>query len=211
MGESIGQILLKKKIITESQLQTALDRQARDKRKYLGQILSEMGVAQSKILRALQFSNKRQQIGQILEDMKLVTPEQIQAALAEQSRLLKEKIRKPLGAVLVSMGIINEDSYVNALYAHYSMPIVSLKGFMVAESFQRAIGEQYALRNRIVVVENSPYRIIAAIAEPDLLIFEEIEKGLPSGKSIVFCIAKATEIELTLNMKYDPYITGGYK
>ena len=211
MGESIGQILLKKKIITESQLQTALDRQVRDKRKYLGQILSEMGVAQSKILRALQFSNKRQQIGQILEDMKLVTPEQIQAALAEQSRLLKEKIRKPLGAVLVSMGIINEDSYVNALSAHYSMPIVSLKGFMVAESFQRAIGEQYALRNRIVVVENSPYRIIAAIAEPDLLIFEEIEKGLPSGKSIVFCIAKATEIELALNMKYDPYITGGYK
>ena len=67
------------------------------------------------------------------------------------------------------------------------------------------------LRNRIVVVENSPYRIIAAIAEPDLLIFEEIEKGLPSGKSIVFCIAKATEIELALNMKYDPYITGGYK
>ena len=211
MGESIGQILLKKKIITESQLQTALDRQAHDKKKYLGQILGEMGIPQSKILRALQFSNKRQQIGQILEDMKLVTPEQLQGALAEQNRLQKENIRKPLGAVLVSMGIINEDSYVNALSAHYSMPIVSLKGFMVAESFQRAIGEQYALRSRIVVVENSPYRIIAAIAEPNLLIFEEIEKGLPSGKSIIFCIAKATEIELALNMKYDPYVTSGYK
>ena len=211
MGESIGQILLNKKIITESQLQTALDRQARDKRKYLGQILCEMGVPQSKLIRALQFSNKRQQIGQILEDMKLVKPEQIQAALAEQGRLLKEKIRKPLGAVLVSMGIIDEDSYVNALSAHYSMPIVSLKGFLVAESFQRAIGEQYALRNRIVVVESNPYRIIAAIAEPNLFIFEEIEKGLPSGKSIIFCIAKTSEIELALNMKYDPYITSGYK
>jgi hypothetical protein len=211
MGESIGQILLNKKIITESQLQTALDRQARDQKKYLGQILSEMGVPQSKIIRALQYSNKRQQMGQILEDMKLITPEQLQAALTEQKRLLNEKIRKPLGAIMVNMRIIDEDSYVNALSAHYSMPIVSLKGFMIAESFQRAIGEQYALRNRIVVVENNPYRTIAAIAEPNLFIFEEIEKGMPSGKGIIFCIAKVSEIELALNMKYDPYITGGYK
>ena len=211
MGESIGQILLNKKIITESQLETALQRQANDKKKYLGQILCEMGVSQTKIIRALQFSNKQQQVGQILEDMKVITAEQLQAALAEQKRLLAEKIRKPLGAVLVSMRVIDEDTYVNALSAHYSMPIVSLKGFLVAESFQRAIGEQYALRNRIVVVENNPYRIIAAIAEPSLFIFEEIEKGLPSEKKMIFCIAKASEIELALNMKYDPYVTSSYK
>jgi hypothetical protein len=210
-ADSIGQILIAKNIITETELDQALKRQDREKDKYLGQILCEMGISQSKIIKALYYSQKRKQMGRILVDLNVITEDQLQRALAEQKRLLASKRRKPLGLILVDNGIIDEDHYVSALSVHFSMPIISLKGYLVSEQMQKAVGEQYALQQRIVVLENGPHRIIAAIAEPNLYMMEELERVVALGRGVMFCIAKASEIELCLNMKYDPYFGTSYR
>ncbi len=210
MKNNIGQILITKKIITEAQLDAALERKKTEPQKYLVQILCEMGIPQSKLIGTLYYSNKRKPVGQILVDLNIISTDQLHEVLIEQKKLRERRIRKPLATLLVDMRLINEDSYVNALSVHFSMPVVSLTNFKVAETLQKAIGEQYALRHRIVVLEDSPQKVVVALAEPHLFVFEELERGLPSGKQILFCIAKSSEIENCLDARYDPFSRARY-
>jgi hypothetical protein len=210
MTNNIGQILITKKIITESQLDAALERKKIEPQKYLVQILCEMGIPQSKLISTLYYSNKRKPVGQILVDTNIISAEQLHKVLLEQKKLRNNRIRKPLATLLVDMRLINEDSYVNTLSVHFSMPVVSLKNYKVAGTLQKAIGEQYALRHRIVVLEDTPQRVVVALAEPHLFVFEELERGLPSGKLILFCIARSSEIENCLDSKYDPFSRSRY-
>ena len=59
INKQLGEILLEKGIISKSQLEAALKKQSREKGKYLGQILMEIGVPQEKINEILLYSNKR--------------------------------------------------------------------------------------------------------------------------------------------------------
>jgi hypothetical protein len=210
MTNNIGQILITKKIITEAQLDAALERKKIEPQKYLVQILCEMGIPQSKLISTLYYHNKRKPVGEILVDMNIISAEQLHKVLLEQKKLRDNRIRKPLATLLADMRLINEDSYVNALSVHFSMPVVSLKNYKVAGTLQKAIGEQYALRHRIVVLEDAPQRVVVALAEPHLFVFEELERGMSSGKQILFCIARSSEIEYCLDSKYDPFSRSRY-
>jgi hypothetical protein len=200
-----GQILLSKKIITQAQLEAALERQVKEKNKYLGQILCEMGVPQSKIIKALHFSTKKKQLGQILTDLRIITPDQLHSALAEQRRLKQLNLKRSLGAVLCSMDILCEDDYLRALSIHFIMPIVPLKNFEVSDELQKVMGEKYCLHNKIIILNDSPQYIAIAIGEPNLLLIEELEKTQPPDKEVRFYLAKNSEIEYLLIKKYDPY------
>lgn len=203
--EKIGQILISKNIITESDLREAMARKKQQPTKYLGQILCEMGIPQSKIIKTIYFSNKRKKLGEILVDHHIITEEQLHDTLIKQKHQKSMGMHKHLGTMLTMSNTITEVNYINALSAHFSMPVVSLKNFKVSASLQKAIGEQYALKNRIVVMSNTNDKLTIAIAEPHLSIFEYLEKAMPKGKHILFCQAKASEIEKCLNIKYDPF------
>jgi hypothetical protein len=204
-SSKIGQILISKKIITESDLHEAMARKRQQPKKYLGQILCEMGIPQSKIIKTIYFSNKRKKLGEILVENKIITDEQLKDTLIKQRHQKSIGMHKHLGTMLTLSNTITEVNYINALSAHFSMPVVSLKNFKVSSSLQKAIGEQYALKNRIVVLSNTNDKLTVAIAEPHLSIFEYLEKAMPKGKHILFCQAKASEIEKCLNIKYDPF------
>ncbi len=205
MQEKIGQVLVRKKIITEFDLKAAIERQNKEPNKYLGQILCEMGLPQSKIVRAIYSSNRRKQVGQILVDLQIITAEQLSETLLEQQSLKRKGIFIPLGTLLIRTRVIDEKSYVNALSAHFSMPVVSLKNHNVSTDLQQIIGEVYAAKNHVVVLRSTPQLLTAAVAEPDLIMFEHLEKLMPKGKSILFCLAKASDIRECLEKKYDPY------
>lgn len=205
MPDKIGRILVTKKVITELDLKEALKRKEQEPDKYLGQILCEMGLPQSKIIKEIYYSNKRKQIGQILLDRNIITEAQLNNNILQQKDLRNRGIYTPLGTLLVKNRVISEKNYMNALSAHFSIPIVSLKDYEVSPSLQKAIGEEYALKNRIVVLNNSPRKVTVAMAEPHLFVFENLEKEMPKGKYILFCLAKASEIEDCLDKKYDPY------
>lgn len=203
--DKIGQILVSKKIITEFDLIEAMQRKKQEPNKYLGQILCEMGIPQSKIMNGIYYNNKRKQLGQVLVELNMTTGAQLHVNLLEQKHLKDQGMHTYLGTMLVKNGIITDENYINALSAHFSMPIVSLKGYKVSPTLQKAVGEQYALKNRIVVLSNNDQEVIVAIAEPHLSVFDYLEKAMPKGKHIMFCLAKASEIEDCLDRKYDPY------
>lgn len=204
-SNKLGQILVAKKIITVSDLSEAMERKNLEPHKYLGQILCEMGFPQSIIMKNIYFSNKRKRLGEILVDLNIITAQQLQDVLVEQENHKNYGMHKFLGALLAKKKVISEENYIRALSAHFSMPVVSLKDFKVFPTLQKAIGEQYALRNRIVVLSNSPQKVGVAIAEPHISIFEYLEKAMPRGKYILFCLARASEIEYCLDDAYDPF------
>jgi hypothetical protein len=194
----IGQILVKKKVITELDLGVAMKMKKLEPKKYLGQILCEMGCPQSKIMKAIYYSNKRKKLGEILVELNIITATQLHDLLSYQTH--QKQLGNPhhLGSILAYKGIISEKNYITALSAHFSMPLVSLKGFKVSSKLQKAVGEKYAWRERIVVLKNDDREVSVAIADPHLYFFENLEKLIPKGKYLTFCLARASEIEACL-------------
>ena len=193
----LGQILVEKNIISPRFLQLALDRQKKEKGKfkYIGEILIEMGIPQETINEALDVYDKRKPIGQIFLDLKIITPDQLQKALEKQSRLAKMAVRKPLGKLLVEIGFTTYERYMDALSKHFNMAIVSLRGFFPLTSLQRAVGNAYAQKHQIVVLENYSRGINLALAEPDPLVMDELRRVFLSRRRVEFCLADRLEID----------------
>ncbi len=212
MDKTLGQILIEKNIISQTQLDLALRRQKEQKGKYLGQILIEMGVvSQEKLNKLLDTFNKRKRIGEILLDLQIITPQQLDEALKKQKDLLSKGIRKRLGMVVLEMGYTSYDSYLKALSRHFNMPIVSLENFFPTPALQKALGEKYAMKKGIVVLENTPGRIKLALAEPTQYTVEEVQKALPFGKTVEFYLANPYEVESCLRKQFDPFSLTRYR
>jgi hypothetical protein len=209
----LGQILVERKIISPGYVQRALDRQKnqKGKYKYIGEILIEMGIPQEKINEALDVYNKRKPIGQIFLDLKIITPDQLEKALERQSRFAKMAVRKPLGKLLVEMGFTTYDGYLDALSRHFNMPIISLNGFFPSPSLQKAVGDAYAQKHKIVVLGNYPEKIKLGLADPNIFVMDELKRAYPPGKRVEFYLAHLFEMDYCLMIKFDPFVVSHYR
>ncbi len=91
------------------------------------------------------------------------------------------------------------------------MPVVSLDTFFPTPTLQRTVGEKYAQKNKIVVLENTPGRLKLALAKPSPFILEEIQKALPAGKTVELYLANPYEVESCLRKKFDPFSLSRYR
>jgi len=195
--KTLGQILLEHRYITQEQLEEALRIKDENPEKFLGQILIEMGIPQSIINKALDSHRKRKPIGQILIEQSLINRKQLQEALERQ------KIsHKPLGDTLISLGFITKDQYLIALSKHFNMPTRSLESFKISKSLQKSIGEKFALKNKIIVLENTDNRIQLAIARPTKELSDDLYRFLPRSKTIQLFLSRTDEIEQLLKSYY---------
>ena len=209
----LGQILVERNIISPVHLQRALDRQKKlnGKYKYIGEILLEMGIAQEKINEALDASGKRKHLGEILIDLGILTPDQLRQALEKQRQLAKIDIHRPLSKLLVEMGYTNYETLLTALSKHFNMPIISLRGFFPSPALQKAVGEAYALKHKIVVLENDVGKIRLALAEPNPLVMDELRRAFPPGKRVEFYLANPMEMDFCRRQKFDPFLASHYR
>jgi hypothetical protein len=207
----LGQILVDRNIISPTHLQSALDRQKKGKGKYIGEILLEMGIPQEKINDALDASGKRKRLGEILIDLGVLTPDQLRDALAKQRQLARMAIRRPLGKLLVEMGYTNFEALLTALSKHFNIPTISLRRFYPSPSLQRAVGDAFALKHKILVLENDASKIRLALAEPNPLLLDELRRAFPAGKRVEFCLANPLEMDHCLRQKFDPFFASHYR
>ena len=196
--KTLGQILIEKNIITPAILDLALKFQEREKGRFLGEILFEMGVPQDEINKALDRFNKRKSISQILIELKIITPKQLEEAAEKKKELSQKGIRKTVGELLMELGYISYSEYLKALSKFFNMPIISLAKFFPTPALQKAVGEKYAQKHLIVVLENTAKTLKVALAEPTMVLMEELRKTLRTGKSIEFYLASANEIKSCL-------------
>ena len=83
LDELLGQVLVKRGLITQTQLDIALFVQKHRKNEYLGEILRYLGVSQNKINQTMNRLNKRRNVGEILINLGFISPEDLQRALGE--------------------------------------------------------------------------------------------------------------------------------
>jgi type IV pilus assembly protein PilB len=209
----LGQILVERRIISPLRLQAALDRQKKQngKARYLGQILMEMGIPQDRINDALDAYGKRKPLGEILVDLGILTPDQLQEALEKQDQLAQMGIRRPLGRLLLEMGYSNYETLLEALSRHFNMPVVALRGFFPSPTLQKAVGQAFAQKNKILVLENNYAKVRIALAEPDPFLMDQIRRTFPVGKLVEFCLASPFEMDSCLRQKFDPYAASHYR
>jgi type IV pilus assembly protein PilB len=203
----LGQILVKRGVITREQLEMALSEQKKNK-KYLGQILIEMGISAHEINDGLDLYNKRRTIGQILIDSRNITSRQLKDALMWQ-----RTTHAPLATTLLSMGYISQQCYLETLSKHFNMPIISLKEHALSLSLQKVLGRKFTLKNKIIVLESTPEVIKIALSEPSRLFLDELQSYKPVSKNMEFYLAVPSELENALEKIYneDDYADNGEK
>jgi hypothetical protein len=197
----LGEALVEKGVITQGELDTALEMQKHREKDYLGEILLFMGVSQEKINKTLDYLNKRKKIGDILAGLELITPEDLEEALKEQKSLhSKLGIRVPLGVLLHRMGFIYYREYMRALSKHFVLPIVSLEGYRIQPSLQDMLGKRFIFEHLVLVLKSDGQKIKIALGEPTPSLMQKIRKLLPPEQEIVFYLAHPLEIESVHNL-----------
>lgn len=211
--KTLGQILVERNIISPLRLQAALDWQKKQngKAKYLGEILLGMGVPQERINEALDDHGKRKPLGEILVDLGILTLDQLGRVLEKQGQLAGIGIRRPLGKMLVEMGYSDYETLLEGLSKHFNMPMVSLKGFFPSSTLQKAVGEAFARKHKIIVLENDLHKIRIALAEPIPFLMDEIRRAFPPGKLVEFCLTDPLDIHYCLGKKTDPFVVSHYR
>lgn len=127
-------------------------------------------------------------LGDLLVEKKLISDEQLQAALQEQ-RLSGRKI----GRVVVDLGFINEDKMLLELSSHFSIPYVDIGHFQFDSEVTRRLSESLARRYRAIVLLDEANQYFLGIVDPlDLIAIDEIERHL--GKKINPAFVKEVDV-----------------
>jgi hypothetical protein len=130
----------------------------------------------------------------------MIHPSQLEEALQKQKE--EKHLRKPVGRILMELGYIDYEQYMNALAKHFLLQLISLKNFIPSKRLQKMIGEAYARKNKIVVLENSNEKLKLALPEPSLVVMEDIRRFAQLEKRIEFYLAKSSEIDPWLAKLY---------
>ncbi len=113
-------------------------------------------------------------LGDLLVQQKLLSQEQLAAALEKQ----KASGRK-LGRVLVENSFVTEEEISGAIARQLNIPLLDLRNVHVRPEIVRLLPEQLARRFRAVVVESRGDQVRVAMADPtDLFAYDEIVNHL---------------------------------
>lgn len=108
LSKKFGELLVEAQIITEKQLNEALDFQ-KDSGKLVGELLVERGYItmeqRNKVLQSKAFQQHARKFGEVLIEENCITPQQLQDVLEHQQRA-----KSFIGEILIAMGYLDEDS-----------------------------------------------------------------------------------------------------
>lgn len=191
----LGEILLESRLITEQQLEEALDLQKSFPGETIGRLLCRLGfLKESDLNYILEQTGKRKKLVDILLADGLVDEGKI-----EQARVLSTKDNIPLGKSLVKLHILTEEQLARAIAAQYDLPFVSLGTLQVEPDFARYIKPSYAQKQKIVPISKIGSTITLAMAQP-IRLHELKELELASRLKIIPVIATESEI-LTIQQR----------
>jgi type IV pilus assembly protein PilB len=101
----------------------------------------------------------------ILIERALITPDELQRAVAEQRRL-----GRTLGRVLVDLGMVTESQLVAAIAQQIGLPFVDLTEYPVDHSAVASISAQVCRRHQALPVGYEEGRLLVAMADPSNIV-----------------------------------------
>ncbi|HEX7811329.1 MAG TPA: ATPase, T2SS/T4P/T4SS family, partial [Burkholderiales bacterium] len=113
-------------------------------------------------------------LGEILLQQKLLTEDQLKAALDEQKRSGRK-----LGRIFIDSGFLTEDQIGGALARQLQVPFINLKHFNIKAEVATRLPETLARRFRAIVLEDTGAYYRVGMADPtDLFAYDEINRVL---------------------------------
>lgn len=135
-------------------------------------------------------------LGEILVQQKLLTEEQLTAALAEQQRSGRK-----LGRVFIENGYVTEEQIAGALARQLSIPYLNLKFFNVNPEVVRLLPETQARRFRTLVLEDRRGSLMVGMSDPtDLFAYDEISRILK--QPLELAVVNETEVLAVIDRIY---------
>ena len=139
---------------------------------------------------------KKMRIGDLLIAQKIISQEQLNAALADQ-----KKTGRKLGRVLIENGFITEEQFLNFLSQQLSIPFIDLKRFHYKPDVVRLIPEAHARRFRAVALADTPEGLLVGMADPtDIFAYDELSRVL--RRTLRLAVVKESELLATIDRVY---------
>ena len=113
---------------------------------------------------------KKVRLGQLLLDHKVITEEQLQAALDEQKRSGRK-----LGRVFTDLNLVREEKLHEILAQHLQIPFIDVRQLTFDQQTVRLLPEVHARRFRSLVLQSDARGLLIGMSDPtDLLAYDEL-------------------------------------
>ena len=139
-------------------------------------------------------------LGQLLREQGVISQDQLQIALREQSTS-----GQPLGQLLVSLGFVSEATLRDALGSSLGRKSVSLAGTIVDQAALELVPEDVARRHRLMPLawERPSRRLTLAMANvSDIVALDHLRRLLPEEVLLEQVIAGESEIGHAIDQHY---------
>src|SRR6266566_1697713 len=139
---------------------------------------------------------KKIRIGDLLIAHKVISQEQLNAALADQ-----KKSGRKLGRVLIENGFLSEDQLLQFLAQQLNVPYIDLKRYHYKPETVRLIPETHARRFRAIALEDTREALLVGLADPtDIFAYDELSRVL--RRPIRLAVVKEAELLKTIDRVY---------
>jgi type IV pilus assembly protein PilB len=139
---------------------------------------------------------KEKRLGALLLEKGLLTPEQLDEALAEQKRQ-----RLPLGQVLLGQGLVDEKALAGVLSLHFGVPLIDFAKARVEKEALALIPEAYARENTVLPIRLQNDELEVATVDPgDLALLAELK--VLTRKRIRPVLGVSSEINIAIGRFY---------
>lgn len=179
----LGELLVKRRLVTPGELTRALERQRQQGgNATLGQILvSQQILTQGQLDGVLDSSGKRLRLGDVLLRQGTLSREQLEQALIKQ-RLT----RRPLGAVLIELGFVDDAALRQALADQLDIPYIELDRMNLDRGLSRIVSASYARRHNVVPVALSGRMLTVCMDDPtQRWVIEELARATEKIVTVV--------------------------
>ncbi len=142
-------------------------------------------------------ASSRRRLGEMLLDNGMLTAEQLERALAEQTAR-----RQPLGQTLLQLGYVTDEVMRRALGTQLGVPYIDLDNVIVDRSLARSIAPEFALEHLVLPVAQIGPTLTVAMDDPTATaVIDELSRL--TGSSIIAVTSSAVAIRRTLKRMYD--------
>lgn len=139
---------------------------------------------------------KKIRLGDLLIEHKIISREQLEAALADQ----RQSGRK-LGRVLIENGFLTEEQLLNFLSRQLKVPYVDLKHYQFSPEVVRRIPETHARRYRVILLEETTDALLMGMADPtDIFAYDEMARIL--GRAPRIAVVGEGDLLKTIDLVY---------
>ena len=135
-------------------------------------------------------------LGEILVQQKLLSEDQLGAALQDQKRSGRK-----LGRVFVENGFVTEEQISGALAKQLDIPYINLKFYNTSPDIVRLLPETQARRFRALALEERRGALLVGMSDPtDLFAYDEIARLVK--KNIELAVVNVTEVLAAIDRIY---------